>query len=79
MPKYVPAGRNERGMRVTPTSISIFDSYDIKTFQISIISLFWFNTTELEPNRTMANTNEQKTTTTNNLWFLDLVCYLASS
>ena len=26
---YVPEGRNERGREDTPTSISIFDSYDI--------------------------------------------------
>ena len=30
--KYVPEGGNERGRRGgTPTSISIFDSYDMKT------------------------------------------------
>ena len=28
---YVPEGGNERGRGATPTSISIFDSYDIKT------------------------------------------------
>ena len=28
---YVPVGGNERGRGATPTSISIFDSYDIKT------------------------------------------------
>ena len=28
---YVPEGRNEEGRVATPTSISIFDSYDMKT------------------------------------------------
>ena len=28
---YVPEGGNERGRDATPTSISIFDSYDMKT------------------------------------------------
>jgi hypothetical protein len=28
---FVPEGRNERGRRATPTSISKFDSFDIKT------------------------------------------------
>ena len=29
---YVPEGENERGKGTTPTSISKFDSFDIKTF-----------------------------------------------
>ena len=28
---YVPEGRNEGGRKATPTSISIFDFFDIKT------------------------------------------------
>ena len=30
MPTYVPEDGNEKGRGATPTSISIFDSYDIK-------------------------------------------------
>jgi hypothetical protein len=30
---YVPEGRNERGRVATPTSFSIFDSYDMKSLQ----------------------------------------------
>ena len=33
MPTYVPVGGNGGGMGAKTTSISIFDSYDIKTYK----------------------------------------------
>ena len=37
---YVPGGGNEIGRGATPTSISIFDSYDIKTSGFEFVGDF---------------------------------------